>query len=451
MSRTCTTEIGCPARSGAGVARGGLQATVGLVLVMGMMLPNPAQAAATIIRAARLLDVASGQVAEGMDILVEGNRIREVGRGLVMPPDAVSIDLGDVTVLPGLIDAHTHVCLEPEDEIRVPVLHKTDAARAIAAMAAAQRDLWAGFTTLRDLDNEGADMADLAVRDAVRRGVFTGPRLFVAGWAISITGGHMNLTGLQPSVDRRLTQLALMVDGPQAMVAAIRDQAKAGVDLIKIYATGALRNVDRGTLDAMPQFSRDEMRLMVEEAARWRLDVAAHAYGGRGALDAVAAGVRSIEHGMFLDDATLDLMASKGTFWCPTMTAYLPGPDDAPDDRAFHERIVQRHRETFRRAMKKGVKIAFGTDAGSFAHGDNRRELQRMVDYGMSPIDVLRSATLTGAALLRREHDLGRIAPGYLADIIAVAGRPDRDIAALRAITFIMADGTIVRQPGADR
>lgn len=185
---------------------------------------------------------------------------------------------------------------------------------------------------------------------------------------------------------------------------------------------------------------------MVEEAARWRIDVAAHAYGGEGAYNAVAGGVRSIEHGMFLDDRTLDLMAEKGTFWSPTMTVYLPDEDDNPEDAAFRRRIGELHRDTFRRAMKRGVKIAFGTDAGSLPHGEGWRELVRMAEYGMPAIDVIRSATRVGAELLRKEDELGRIAPGYLADLIAVSGRPDQDITALRNVTFVMVDGKVVKR-----
>ncbi|MFQ5876334.1 MAG: amidohydrolase family protein [Acidobacteriota bacterium] len=410
-----------------------------------LLTPQPARARSTLIRAGRLLDVRAGSVREGVDILVEGERIAEVGRDLEAPPGATIIDLGGTTVLPGLIDSHTHICLTPGDAERSPVLYKTHTYRTLEALAGARRDLMAGFTTLRDLDNEGADMADIAVRDAVRAGLFEGPRLFVSGWAISITAGHMNLSGLRPSVDRRLDQLAILADSPEAMVAAIRDQKKSGVDFIKIYATGPTHLIDRETLEPLTQLSVEEIRLMVREAARWGMDVAAHAYGGEGAYNAVVGGVRSIEHGMLLDDRTLDLMVERGTFWSPTMTVYLPKGDEEPEETAFLNRLVERHRRTFRKAMSKGVKIAFGTDAGSIPHGDGWRELERMADYGMPLLEVLRSATLAGAELLRMEDDLGRIAPGYLADIIAVEGTPDLDIEALRRIVFVMVGGEVVR------
>ncbi len=184
---------------------------------------------------------------------------------------------------------------------------------------------------------------------------------------------------------------------------------------------------------------------MVEEARRWRMDVAAHAYGGEGAYNAVAGGVRSIEHGMFLDDRTLDLMVERGTFWSPTMTVYFPDEGDPPEEVEFRERVTAAHRDTFRRAMGKGVKIAFGTDVGSMPHGEGWRELKRMVDYGMSAMEALQSATSVGAELLRREDELGRIAPGYLADLIAVDGEPDRDIGALERIRFVMVGGRIAR------
>jgi len=414
-----------------------------------MLLPAPGVAIAagqtTLIHAGRLLDPRAGSVTDGVDILIEGNRIRAVGPELARPDGAVEIDLRDMTVLPGLIDSHTHICLTPADGVRSPKLYKTDPFRALEGLEAAGRDLAAGFTTLRDLDNEGADMADIAVRDALAAGLFEGPRLFVSGWAISITGGHMNLTGLAPAIDRRLPQLAIMADDRDAMIAAVRDQVKSGVDFIKVYATGTIGHLDPNTLEPLSQFSVDEIRLMVDEAARWGMDVAAHAYGGEGAYNAVAGGARSIEHGMLLDDRTLDLMAARGTYWCPTMKVYFPGEGDDPDRQALLTRVVERHRDTFVRAMRKKVAIAFGTDVGALPHGEAWRELELMAEYGMAPIEVIRSATVTGARLLRRETDLGLVAPGYLADIIAVKGRPDERIDALRDVSFVMADGRVVK------
>jgi len=404
-------------------------------------------AAATLIHAGHLVDPGEGSVQAGIDLLVEGDRIAKVGPKLAAPAGAAEIDLREMTVLPGLIDSHTHVCLTPDYQEKNPVLYKTNPYRALEALSGARANLMAGFTTLRDLDNEGADMADIAVRDAIREGLFVGPRMIVSGWAISITGGHMNLTGLSPSVDRKLEQLAIMADSRDAAVAAIRDQVKAGVDFIKIYATGTTRHIDRNTLEPLSQYSEEEIRAMVEEAARWGKDVAAHAYGGRGAWNAVAAGVRSLEHGMFLDDRTLDLMAEKGTFWCPTMSVYVPDEKTKPEDRPLFDQIVERHRDTFVRAMARGVKIAFGTDVGSVPHGTGWKELERMAGYGMAPMDVLRSATVTGAELIHREKDLGRLAPGYLADIIAVRGRPDREISALRDVGFVMVGGEVVKRP----
>ncbi len=439
-----------PVRVAQGIARRVLQLAAAILAALIPAVAGGAAEEVTLVKAGRLLDVRTGQVARDVLIRVEGTTIAAVGADLPIPADARVVDLSTAMVLPGLIDSHTHVCLAPEDAQKSPVLHKTHASRAVFGVKAAQDALNAGFTTLRDLDNEGADMADIAVRDAIRSGLFPGPRLFVAGWALSITAGHMNVTGLSPSVDRRVDQLAIMTDSPEAMVRAIREQAKAGVDIIKIYTTGTLRHIDRNTMEPIPQMSTQEVRLIVDEAARWRLDVAAHAYGGVGAKNAAEGGARSIEHGMFLDDAILRLMKAKGSWWVPTMSVYLPDEETPPADVAFREKIGAMHKDTFRRAMKAGVRIAFGTDIGSMPHGEGWRELARMADYGMRPIDAIRAATLEGAALLRREGDLGRIAPGYRADIIAVHGDPLADIAAFEKVVFVMADGKIVKSESAN-
>ena len=416
-----------------------------LILLSALLLTTFAvQGQQILIRAGRLIDTNQKTVKKNVDILVDGNRIIKVGKNLKSASASI-IDLSDKTVLPGLIDGHTHICLTPDYGSNPPVLYKTNTYRTMEAFKAAKQILMAGFTTIRDVDNEGADMADIAVRDAINEGMFFGPRIFVSGWAISITGGHMNLTGLRPSIDKKVEQLAIIADNPDDMVAAIRDQRKAGVDFIKIYATGTLRHINRETMEPLSQLSTEEVEVMVNEARRWDMDVAAHAYGGTGAYHAVEGGVHSLEHGLFLDDKILELMIKNGTFWCPTMTVYLPEEGASEADIRFRNRIVAEHKKSFQRAMKSGVKIAFGTDIGSMPHGEGWREMERMVNYGMLPMDVIHSATVMGAKLLRKNDELGQIKEGYFADIIAVDGNPDKNIKAFRSIDFVMINGNVAK------
>ena len=416
-----------------------------LILLSALLLTTFAvQGQQILIRTGRLIDTNQKIVKKNIDILVEGNRIIKVGKNLKSAAASI-IDLSDKTVLPGLIDGHTHICLTPDYSSNSPVLYKTNTYRTMEAFKAVKQILMAGFTTIRDVDNEGADMADIAVRDAINEGMFFGPRIFVSGWAISITGGHMNLTGLRPSIDKKVEQLAIIADNPDDMVAAIRDQRKAGVDFIKIYATGTLRHINRETMEPLSQLSTEEVEVMVNEARRWGMDVAAHAYGGTGAYHAVEGGVHSLEHGMFLDDKILDLMVKNGTFWCPTMTVYLPDEGASEADIRFRNRIVAEHKKSFERAMNKGVNIAFGTDIGSMPHGEGWREMERMVNYGMLPMDVIHSATVMGAKLLRKNDELGQIKEGYFADIIAVDGNPDENIEAFRSIGFVMVNGNVAK------
>jgi imidazolonepropionase-like amidohydrolase len=403
-----------------------------------------ASSPAIVIRAGRLLDPASGRVTENAVILVRGERIAAVGRDLPLPAGAAVVDLSSYTVLPGLIDAHTHVLLQPEDERGVPpVITKSQAFRTIQGVAAARQDLEAGFTTLRDLDSEGAGFADVALRDAINRGIVPGPRLLVSTLALTITGGHMNNAGLNP--DLAVPDPAALTDSRDAMVAEVRRQVKYGADWIKIYVTGTLRHIDPVTLEPLSQMSLDEVRAIVGEAARWHRDVAAHAYGGEGAKNAIRGGVRSIEHGMLLDDEALQMMVKAGTFWCPTLSVYIPASPE--DDTELRRRIVAHHKEVFQKAMRMGIPIVFGTDVGAFEHGTSARELVRMVDYGMTPLEAIRSATVRAAALLRLEKQIGTVEPGKLADLIAVAGDPLRDVGILRRVAFVMKAGRVYSAP----
>ncbi|MBI3004300.1 MAG: amidohydrolase family protein [Ignavibacteriales bacterium] len=393
-----------------------------------------------VIKAGRFLDPKSGNILQNQIILIEDGRISSVGSGTTIPPDAFVIDLPEKTVLPGLIDCHTHMLLQPEDGRGFPpVVSKSQAFRTIQGVAGAKKDFEAGFTTIRDLDSEGAGFADVALRDAINKGIVPGPRMFVSTFALTITAGHMNLAGINPDV--QLPDPASITDSRDAMITEIRRQIKYGADWIKLYATGTLRHVDPVTLEPVHQVSLEDVQAVVNEAKRWRKDVAAHAYGGLGAKNSVLGGVRSIEHGMFLDDEILKLMVERGTFWCPTIGTYIPDADEEMTD--FRKRIIARHKETFQKAMKMGVKIAFGTDVGAYEHGTSVREFMKMVEYGMKPIDAIRSATTRAAELLRMEKDLGTIETGKFADIIAVDGNPLENIGALKNVVFVMKEGRV--------
>lgn len=414
----------------------------GLSLFLFLLSSLVAVAQPIAIKAGKMVDPKSGNVLSNQIILVEGGKVKSVGTNLAIPRDATVIDLSRYTVLPGLIDCHTHVLLQPEDEGEVPpVITKSQAFRTVQAVAAAKKDLEAGFTTMRDVDSEGAGFADVAVRDAINQGIIPGPRLFVSTYALTITGGHMNLHGLNP--DLQLPDPAAITDTREAMIAEVRREVKYGADWIKLYATGTLRHVNPVTLESLNQVSVEDVQAVVNEAKRWGKDVAAHAYGGEGAKNSVLGGVRSIEHGMLLDDETLRLMVERGTFWCPTLSVYATEDPQRMTD--VRKRIVQRHKETFQKAMKMGVKIAFGTDVGAYEHGTSAREFIRMVEYGMKPIDAIRSATLTASVLLRMEHQIGTLEPGKFADVIAVEGNPVEDIRALTRVVFVMKEGKVYR------
>jgi imidazolonepropionase-like amidohydrolase len=401
-------------------------------------------AAVTALRCGRLLDPASGSVTEGAVVLVRGGRIEAVGPGVAVPAGAKAVDLSRYTCLPGLIDSHTHVMLEPEDERGVPpVITKSQAFRTVEAVAAVKKDLEAGFTTLRDLDSEGAGFADVAIRDGINQGIIPGPRLLVASYELTITGGAMNNAGLNP--DLAVPDPGALADSRDAMIAEVRRNVKHGVDWIKVYATGPMRYIDPVTLEPLSQFSEEDLRAVVEEAKRWHRDVSAHAYGGEGAKNAIRAGVRSIEHGMLLDDEALQLMKERGTWWCPTLSVYVPRSPE--DDTELRRRIVAHHKEVFQKAMKMGIKIVFGTDVGAFEHGTQARELVRMVEYGMSPLEAIRSATVRGAELLRMEKEIGTVASGKAADVIAVAGDPLKDISVLTRVAFVMKGGEVYKEP----
>jgi imidazolonepropionase-like amidohydrolase len=393
----------------------------------------------TVIRAGNLLNPDDGSLRKNVIIVVRGEKIEQVSAANI-PEGATVIDLSNYTVLPGLIDSHTHILLQPEDERGAPpVITKSQSFRTVQGVAAARKDLEAGFTTMRDLDSEGAGFADVAIRDAINKGIISGPRMLVSTLAITITGGHMNNSGLNPDI--QIPEPAALVDSRDGMIAEVRRQIKYGADWIKLYATGTLRHIDDTTMEPLSQVSLEDVKAVVEEAKRWHRDVAAHAYGGEGAKNAINGGVRSLEHGMLLDDEGLQMMLDKGTFWCPTLSVYIP--ETKEDDTEMRRKIVAHHKEVFQKAMKMGIKITFGTDVGAFEHGTSEREFERMVEYGMTPLNAIRSATIRGSQLLRMEKQIGTIEPGKFADIIAVKGNPLEDISALKNVVFVMKAGKV--------
>jgi len=410
-----------------------------VVLFALVAAPLPAQV--TVIRAARMVDVTTGAVIPNAMVVVENGRIRQVGGS--PPAGATVINLGDQTLLPGLIDMHTHLGydLEPGWEAR-PVTELPGVA-VLRSGRNATVTLHAGFTTVREL-GAGEQFNDVALERAIEAGYVVGPRIFPAGHALSITGGHCEITGFRPGIHEGTPETGV-ADGVDEAVKAVRYQIKHGAKVIKICATAGVLSFE-GPVGAQ-QFSEVEMRAIVEEAARHGVRVAAHAHGSDGIKAAIRAGVASIEHGSILDDDIFALMKQHGTWLVPT--TYLADAINLetlpPQIRAKAESVLPLAKESLRRAIAAGVRIAFGTDAGVFPHGENAREFAAMVSKGMTPIAAIQSATIHAAELLGVE-DRGVIAVGRLADLIAVPGDPTRDVRELERVGFVMKGGVVVRR-----
>lgn len=395
-----------------------------------------------VLTGARVLDVADGRFLEGHAVVIAGDRITGVQSlpKTDLPDHTRQMNLAELTILPGLIDLHSHLLLHPYDEAswNDQVLIESLELRTIRAVPAMLATLEAGFTTLRDLGTEGAGFADVALRDAVRQGIVRGPRIFAVTRALVATGCY-GPSGFDPRWD--VPKGAQVADGPAGVRKAVRQQIAAGADWIKVYADYRRRPGDGAT----PTYSLEELRAIVDEASSAGLPVSAHAVTDEAIRRSVLAGVATIEHGNDASAEVLTLMRDHGVVLCPTLAAseamaryngWKPGTPD-------HPRIVK-SKAMFARALASGVTIACGSDAGVFSHGHNGRELELMVEYGMSPADTLRAATTTAAKVLRRENDLGRVAKGYLADLIAVRGNPLEDISVLREPVLVIKNGTII-------
>ncbi|MFL5490534.1 MAG: amidohydrolase family protein [Gemmatimonadales bacterium] len=401
------------------------------------------QQQAIVVRAARMVDVARGQLVAPAVLVISGDKIRSVGASDV-PAGARTIDLGDLTLMPGMIDAHTHLTMDIAGDWVTRSVRELPADAALRGARNARLTLLAGFTTVRDVGAGG--FADISLMKAIDAGMVIGPRMIPSAHAIGITGGHCDETGWAPGVNE-LSWREGVADGVDEVVKAVRYQIKHGAKVIKVCATAGVLSFD-ATLGAQ-QLSDEELRAIVQEAHRHGLKVAAHAHGTEGIKAAVRAGVASIEHGSMLDDEAIALMKRNGTYLVPT--AYLLSTfhfDSMPPAIAAKARqVIPLAQESHRRAIRAGVKIALGTDAAVYPHGDNARELATYVDYGMRPADALRTATVNAADLLG-VTDRAVIAAGKLADLIAVRGNPLEDVKSVQQVLWVMKGGVVVKEAG---
>jgi imidazolonepropionase-like amidohydrolase len=405
---------------------------------------QPAPSAPIVLHAAPLLDVKTGRIVKPGEILVQGERIVEVGSSVKRPAGAEVIDLGDRTLLPGLIDAHIHLFLHPGAE-DLQTVQESVPQRTITATLAARDDLMAGFTAERDMGTEGAGSADTAVRDAINEGRIPGPRLRISGNAINILGGHEDALGYNP--EQRVLPNANYANNADELVGVMRQQFKEGADFIKIYETGA-DSLRDGKLVTPYQYTEPQLEAAVKEAARLNRRVAVHATGEPGTLFAAEAGVASIDHADQLSDQTMRLMKEKQIFAVPTFTIFEYFAEHAatPQRGAREHQMLDVKAQEFKKQVAAGVPMAVGSDVGPFPHGTQAREFVLMVKYGMSPLAVLQADLLNGAKLLAWDGQIGSLEPGYLADVIAVAGDPLQDVSVLQNVSFVMKGGVVFKK-----
>jgi imidazolonepropionase-like amidohydrolase len=398
-----------------------------------------------VLHAARLLNVESGRMVTPGEILVRGDRIVEAGASVKRPAGAQVIDLGDRTLLPGLIDAHIHLFLHPGAEDLQTVIESVPQ-RTIMATLAARDDLMAGFTAERDMGTEGAGSADTAVRDAIDRGEIPGPRLRLSGNAINTLAGHEDAIGYNPA--QHVLPNADYANNAQQLIEVMREQYKEGADFTKIYETGP-DSVHDGQLSTPYQYSEAELAAAVHEAARLGKQVAVHATGEPGTLYAAQAGVASIDHAYQLSDETMRLMHEKGIFAVPTFTIseYFGMHPLTPGTEQHEKDLLDLHVREFHKQLAAGVPMAVGSDVGPFPHGTQARELELMVKYGMTPLAALQADLINGAKLLDWQGQIGQLKSGYFADVIAVPGNPLDDITVLKNVEFVMKGGVVYKKP----
>ncbi len=423
---------------------------VGIVLTA-ILWAAPAFAA-TILHCGRLVDVRSGEVLSEMSVIVDAATIQGVEEGYLPGSGGDTIvDLRTHTCMPGLIDSHVHLTSEYSDQSDIETFRLNPADYAYRSVVFAEKTLLAGFTAVRDLGGSGN--VNVSLRTAIDSGLIAGPRVYTSGRSLASTGGHADPTnGMRMDLVEEPTPGDGVVNGPEDALRAVRQRYQDGVDLIKITATGGVLSV--ASSGQNPQFTEDEIRAIVGIADDYGFRVAAHAHGAEGIKRAVRAGVASIEHGTYLDEEGIELMKEHGTYYVPTITAGWWVADQSRIDGFFPEVVRAKAAEigpliqdTFKRAYSSGVRIAFGTDTGVSAHGDNALEFRYMVEAGMPAVDAIRAATLEAATLLGVDDRLGSVEAGALSDVIAVPEDPRDDITTMERVSFVMKDGVIYKRP----
>src|SRR5213596_1005628 len=408
-----------------------------------------------VLKAARMFDGKSNALVQNAVVIVQGDKIVDAGSNLPIPSGAQVVDLGDATLSPGFMDAHTHLTLDYSGDYNLRRLHELDlnvSEQAIRATVFARATVEAGFTTVRDLGSRfvgSREFVDVALRNSINKGLVVGPRMLVATKGIGATGGHFDPTsGFRDFLFGRGPDFTDgIADGPEEIRKAVRFEVKNGADVIKGAVSGGVLSL-ADEVDT-PQLTPAEMAALVDESHRLRKKVAVHCHGDQAAREAIEAGVDSIEHGSFLKPETLTLMKNKGIYLTPTLMAtewIMSKIDNYPPALQAKAKAAGAARsEMFRNAVKMGVKISFGTDAAVFPHGQNAKEFKLMVDLGMTPIDALKSATANDAELLGLVQKVGTLEKGKLADIVAVPGDPTADITATERVSFVMKEGKIIR------
>jgi len=413
---------------------------------------QPTALQVTVVRAGTLIDPRANEPRHNQVVIIEGDRVQSVGdaNSIQIPSGAKIIDLSNATVLPGLIESHTHIFLQGEDPALggydIQLLKFPLAYRAARATVSARRALEQGFTTIRDMETEGAGYGDVGIKMAVNEGRIPGPRIFTTTRAISTTGGYP-LEGYAPEIE--VPKGVQIIDGPIQARKAAREQLDHGADWIKVYMTHRSWADKDGHVISQPTLTLDEIKAITDEAHGWGHKVACHAYSGEGLHRALDGGCDSIEHGLLLDDAAISQMKRQGTWYCPTIAIYYKdwSSENTPEGRRDRARAAD-HEQSFRKALQAGLKVVYGTDVGGFSWDQPIvQDFPYMVKFGMTPMDAIRSATINSAEMLGMTGRIGVIAPGAYADVIAVDGDPLKDITALGNVTFVMKGGTVYKKP----